>query len=217
MDSFEEKIRELISSINGQPPRPWMMAMTNPPEADVFIVGRNQSKCYWANAISHERHVDALFNRNGESCRGRYDRVTNSRPSPARKNTDRLVCRLSRRNIHNILETDVICYSTPMSRELRMLAHVAGAKRRRRIFQHLLDEITTACLIVHGVGSVKQVSNILSVPQLKLPKSADEICGVQTERHMVIPLALPAFNKWSSWSHEYLDKAADRVWDKLAG
>ena len=98
------------------------------------------------------------------SCRGLYDSATNGRPSPTRRNTDRLVCRLNRRNIHNILETNVICYSTPMSADLRMSAHDGGAGKGEEIFRFLLDEITPAVLIVHGVGSVKQVSNILNVP-----------------------------------------------------
>ena len=129
MNRFEEKIRELTMPINGQLPRPWMTTMTNPREAGVFIVGRNQRKGYPSRDISHQRHLDALFNRKGESCRGLYDSVTNDRPSPTRKNTDRLVCRLNRRNIHDILETNVICYSTPMSADLRKSAHDGGAGR----------------------------------------------------------------------------------------
>ena len=220
MNRFEEKIRELTRPINGQLPRPWMTAMTNPREAEVFIVGRNQRKGYPSRDISHQRHLDSLFNRNGESCRGLYDSVTNGRPPPTRRNTDRLVCRLNRRNIHNILETNVICYSTRMSADLRMSAHDGGAGKGEEIFRFLLDKITPAVLIVHGVGSVKQVSNILSVPQLKVPKSADEISEVQTERHLVIlipSLAPPEFNRWSSWSDAYLENVADRVRDKLAG
>ncbi len=154
------------------------------------------------------------------SCRGLYDSATNGRPSPTRRNTDRLVCRLNRRNIHNILETNVICYSTPMSADLRMSAHDGGAGKGEEIFRFLLDEITPAVLIVQGVGSVKQVSNILNVPLPKVPKSADEISEVQTERHLVIlipSLAPPEFKRWSSWSGGYLENVADRVRDKLAG
>ena len=220
MNTFEEKIRDLTRPINGQLPRPWMTALTNPQEAGVFIVGRNQRKGYPARDISHKRHLDALFNRNGESCRGLYDSVTNGKPSPTRKNTDRLVCRLNRRNIHNVLETNVICYSTPMSADLRKSAHDGGARKGEEIFRFLLEEIAPAVLIVHGAGTVKQVSNILRVPQLKVPNSIDEICDVQTERHLVIPipsLAPPEFNRWSSWSDGYLDNVADRVRDKLAG
>ena len=119
MGKFEEKIRELTEPINGQLPRPWMTKMRNPLEADVFIVGRNQRHPYPAIKILHQRHLDALFNQNGESCRGIYDEVTKGKPSPTRRNMDDLAARLNQRNIHNILETDVVCYSTPMSADLR--------------------------------------------------------------------------------------------------
>lgn len=217
-DSFEERIRELTKPINGQLPRPWMTEMTNPQDADVFIVGMNQSKKYCAEDILHQRHIDALFNRNEESCRGLYNWVTNGKPSLTRRNTDDLVGRLNQRGIHNILETNVVCYSTGTSTELRTRDHAEGARRGKEIFQYLLDEISPAILIVHGAGSLKQVSSTLRIRQLTVPKSADEICDVQAKRHLVIPvpsLGPPEFYKWSSWSNEYLDMVADRVRSNL--
>ena len=102
-DEFENQIQELTKPLNGQLPRPWMTRMKNPLEADVFIVGMNQRNGYPAKDIPHRRHLDALFNRNGESCRGLYDEVTQGRLSPTRKNTDRLAACLNERGIHNIL------------------------------------------------------------------------------------------------------------------
>ena len=219
MDKFEEKIRELTKPINGQLPRPWMTKMRNPLEADVFIVGRNQSTPYSATEILHQRHLDALFNRNGESCRGLYDEVTKGKPSRTRRKMDDLAARLNQRNIHNILETDVVCYSTSMSADLSKQANAGGARRGKEIFRYLLAEIAPAVLIVHGAGSVEDISRVLEMDQLKVPRSTDDIFDVQTERHLVIPvpsLAPPQFNKWSSWSDGYLDKVADRVREKLA-
>ena len=219
MDKFEEKIRELTEPINGQLPRPWMTKMRNPLEADVFIVGRNQRNPYPAIKILHQRHLDALFNRNGESCRGLYDEVTKGKPSPTRRNMDDLAARLNQRNIHNILETDVVCYSTPMSADLRNQVHAGGARKGEEIFRYLLAKIAPAVLIVHGAGSVKDISRVLEMDRLIVPHSTDDIFDVQTERHLVIPvpsLAPPQFNKWSSWSDGYLDKVADRVREKLA-
>ena len=219
MDKFEEKIRELTEPINGQLPRPWMTKMRNPLETDVFIVGRNQRHPYPAIKILHQRHLDALFNRNGESCRGLYDEVTKGKPSPTRRNMDDLAVRLNQRNIHNILETDVVCYSTPMSADLRNQANAGGARKGEEIFRYLLAEIAPAVLIVHGAGSVEDISRVLKMDRLKVPRSTDEIFDVQTEQHLVIPipsLAPPQFNKWSSWSDGYLDKVADRVREKLA-
>ena len=219
MDKFEDKIRELTKPVNGQLPRPWMTKMRNPLEADVFIVGRNQSTRYSDTEIQHQRHLDALFNRNGESCRGLYDEVTKGKPSRTRRKMDDLAARLNQRNIHNILETDVVCYSTPMSADLTKQANAGGARRGKEIFRYLLAEIAPAVLIVHGAGSVEDISRVLEMDQLIVPRSTDDIFDVQTERHLIIPvpsLAPPAFNKWSSWSDGYLDKVADRVHEKLA-
>ena len=218
-DKFEGKIRELTEPINGQLPRPWMTEMKNPLEADVFIVGMNQSNGYSAEDIPHQRHLDALFNRNGESCRGLYDETTKGKPSRTRQNIDRFVARLNQRAIHNILETNVICYSTPMSADLRNQAHAGGARKGEEIFRYLLAEIAPTVLIVHGKGSAERISNILKINPLQVPRSADEICDVQTDRHLVIPipsLAPPGFNMWAPWADGYLDKVADRVRDKLA-
>jgi hypothetical protein len=50
MDSLERAIRPLTSPINGQLPRPWMTDLTDPREALVFIVGKNQRSGYPATA-----------------------------------------------------------------------------------------------------------------------------------------------------------------------
>ena len=196
--------------------------MKNPLEAEVFIVGKNQKKGYSVCKISHQRHLDALFNRNGESCRGLYDELSGGKPSPTRKNTDDLVARLNKRNIHNILETNVICYSTPMSSDLSNSIHSGGAKKGEEIFRYLLTEIAPSVIIVHGADSVKRISSILKaslkLKRLRVPDCSDDICDVQTDKHMVIPipsLAPPAFNKWSQWSNGYLDEVASRVCEKL--
>ena len=219
MDKFAETIRELTEPINGQLPRPWMTKMRDPQEADVFIVGMNQRNTYSATEIQHERHLDALFNRNGESCRGLYDEVTKGKPSPTRRNIYDLADRLNQRNIHNILETDVVCYSTHMVADLKKPANAGGARKGEEIFRYLLAEIVPTVLIIHGAGSVKHISRILKMDRLKVPRSADDIFDVQTKQHLVIPipsLAPPAFNQWSSWSDGYLNKVADRVREKLA-
>ena len=219
MNQFEEIIGELTAPINDQLPRPWMTDMKDPQAAEVFIVGMNQRNPYPAKEIPHSRHLDALFNRNGESCRALYDEVTKGKPSRTRRNTDGLTARLKQRNVHSILETDVVCFSTPLGRDLRQSANVAGAKNGEEIFRYLLTAIAPKALIIHGAGSVKRASRILSMNGLCVPSSADEICDVQTSQHVVIPiptLAPPGFNMWSSWSEEYLDRVADRVHDYLA-
>ena len=218
ISQFEETIRGWTRPANGQLPRPWMTRMKHPLEADVFIVGMNQRNDYLVRDVSHQRHLDALFNRHGESCRGLYDEITGGTPSRTRRNIDGLVARLDRRDIHNILETNVVCYSTPMSADMRDRAHSGGMEEGEAIFRYLLAEIAPAVLIVNGVGSVQRLSRTLKVNELRVPRSAGEVCDVQTERHLVIPipsLAQPEFNKWASWSDGYLEKVADRVRDKL--
>ncbi len=217
-NQFEETIWELTKPFNDQYPRPWMTKMKNPWEAEVFIVGKNQKKGYSVSEVSHQRHLDALFNRNGECCRGLYDKLNGGTPSPTRKNSDGLVARLNNQNMHNILETNVICYSTPMSRGLSNPVHSGGAKKGEEIFRYLLAEIAPSVIIVHGADSVKRISSILKLKQLRVPGSPDEICDVQTDKHLIIPipsLAPPAFNKWSRWSNVCLDEVANRTHEKL--
>ena len=217
-DQFEETIRKLTEPINGQYPRPWMTEMENPWEADVFIVGMNQRNGYDVDRVSHQRHFDALFNGNGESCRGLYDELTAGKPSPTRQNTDALVAHLKDRNIHRILETNVVCYSTPMSGDLRRPEHSGGTESGEYIFRYLLAEVAPAVLIVHGGGTLKRLSRILQSWQLRAPRSADEICDVQLEKHLVIPirsLVPPEYCKWSTWADSCFDEVAQRVRRKL--
>jgi hypothetical protein len=88
---FEQRIRELTQAVNGQYPRPWISSLRDPLQARVFIVGMNQRNGYDVEQVgSHARHLDALFNRNGLTCRGIYDEMTRGRPSPTRANIDRL-------------------------------------------------------------------------------------------------------------------------------
>ena len=218
-EAFEERIRQLTQPINGQLPRPWMTKMTDPLEADVFIVGMNQRNGYPADQIPHERHLDALFNRNGESCRGLYDEATNGKPSLTRPNTDGLTGRLNKRDVHNVVETNVVCFSTPLGKDLRKSENAEGARKGEDLFCYLLDAIAPPILIVHGAGSLKRISRILKMRNLKVPRSAEEICDIQTGDQLIIPipsLAPPGFNMWSSWSSGFLDAVADRVRDKLA-
>ena len=169
--------------------------MRDPFRARVFVIGMNQSREYPAGQISHERHLDALFNRNGETCRGLYDLVTIGKASRTRRNIDRLTDRLNRQGVQDVLETDVICYSTRMSRDLRNLSHAGGVRKGDEIFRYLLEQIMPPVLIVHGVGAGKRVAAILGIDHLKIPQNADEVCEIQTDRHLIIPipsLSLPA-------------------------
>src|SRR5687768_15226511 len=107
-----------------------MTDLPDPRQAVVFIVGKNQRNGYPVEQVgSHERLIDALFNRNGESCRGLYNEMTAGRPSPTRVNIDRLAAQLRRRGVQGVLETNVVCYSTPMSADLAEARHAGGRHR----------------------------------------------------------------------------------------
>ena len=212
---FEETISLLTQPLNGQYPRPWMTNLTNPLEADVFIVGKNQRNGYdCARLGSHDRHLDALFNRNHQTCRQIYDEMTAGKASPTRKNTDRFVQTLASSSVYNILETNVICYSTPMSADLRLGQHAGGSKRGEDIFRYLLTAINPKVLIVHGSGSAKKLSSILRENLDREPRYAQDLCltSLGNLHIFVIPsLAPPAFNKWSSWANPHLELVASTL------
>lgn len=145
---FEENIRLLTKPINGQLPRPWMTDVANPVDANVFVVGRNQATTYCAALIPRQRHMNALFNRNGESCRALYDEVRGGKPSPTRRNIDCFVAKRKRRGV--LVETDVVCYSTRKSADLKHADHAGGRARGEEIFGYVLKTIAPTVLIVYG-------------------------------------------------------------------
>lgn len=161
---FEGAISKLTEPVNGQYPRPWMTDLTDPRSADVFVVGKNQRNGYETSRLTHQRHLAALFNRNGESCRGVYDEITALRPSPTRVNTDRFRKALAVEGISRVLETNVVCYSTPMSNDLRLPQHKGGSIRGSDIFRALLHFIQPKVLIAHGSGTRDTLTQFLRFP-----------------------------------------------------
>ncbi|MBC3919196.1 hypothetical protein H8L32_17015 [Undibacterium sp. CY18W] len=215
---FESIINELTRPLNGQYPRPWMSDATDPLSVPLFIVGKNQAKAYPTNRLTHQRHMDALFNRAGESCRTLYDEMSGAVPSPTRKNINRFRAMLEKEGINDVLETNVICYSTPMSSDLALSGHQGGAKHGTEIFEVLLRFIQPTVLIVHGAGTAKQLSQILNINLPAPPGKTSEPVAINASRMriFVVPsLALPAWNKWSSWSDDYLKQVAKMAADVL--
>ncbi len=133
---FEKAISDLTQPINGQYPRPWMTDLSDPLAADVLIVGRNQRNGYTASSISHRPHLDALFNRNGEGCRRLYNELTGGRVSPTRQHLDRLRKHLQCVGVSRVLETNVICYSAPMSADLGSWNTQVARAKAWRSFSH---------------------------------------------------------------------------------
>jgi hypothetical protein len=213
---LEAAIRELTRPINGQYPRPWMTSSKDPASSKVFVVGMNQRKGFPEGEVgSHDRYLDALFNRGPETCRRLYDRVTKGEASPTRINLDDLVRRLERHGVTDVLETNVICYSTPMSSDLRHRLHTGGTARGREIFRTLLNVIEPKILIAHGAGSAKELRKSLRIdfpePPRERPSKPTEVKLGQMSVFLIPSLAPPEFNKWASWRDEHLEQLCQIV------
>lgn len=211
---LEGAIREMTVPLNGQYPRPWMTTSTDPACSRVFTVGMNQRNGFPVKEVgSHDHYIDALFNRGPETCRQLYDRLTD-KPSPTRRNTDDLVARLARHEVNDLIETNVICYSTPMSADLKRHVHVGGRDRGRELFAALLKIIAPSVMIAHGSGTTVELGRVLgrSIPQP--PKAEGQPVEVAFERMTIIiipSLAPPEYNKWAGWAPPYLDAVCRRV------
>ena len=218
---FRSVIRELTKPLNDQYPRPWMTKLADPFRADVFIVGMNQKKGYPTSVVSHKRHLADLFNDEPGGCRRLYDEVTGGKPSPTRKNLDVLVGRLKAAGGESVLETNVICYSTPMSPDLRLMSHGGGARRGEEIFRFLLSAIEPKALIVHGAGAGNKLKSILGCELPDRPTSVDDGVSLRRRGEMLIvaiqSLAPPAYNKWKSWALGHLTRVAEAVVDHIHG
>jgi len=225
-DKFEADIWKVTQSHNDQYPRPWMTALSDPSTAHVFVVGMNQNIGYSTDDIDHSQHIDALFNRNGLTCRGMYDKITANKPSDTRINIDRLIGKLVGVGVRQTLVTNVICYSTPISRHLLEPEHQGGVQHGAEIFNFLLFQIRPAVLIVHGAGTLGKIKMVLPAPNWPTPPTSP---GAKIEKDRLdrpgynpivypIPsLAPPEFNKkWYHWSDEYLNRLAEDLAFELA-
>lgn len=212
------RIAKLTKPLNGQYPRPWMTNSRSPWCVPVFTVGRNQRNGFSVEAVgSHENYLNALFNRNGSSCRSLYDRLT-EKPSPTRINTDRLVAKLARVGITEVLETNVVCYSTSMSSDLRNREHLGGKERGTELFRTLLETIKPSVIIAHGAGTAKDLGRLLETSLPAVP-STPEMTARATVADMaiwVIPsLAPPKWNSWMRWADAHLDLVCREVAEHL--
>jgi hypothetical protein len=223
-EAFESDITELTKPLNGQYPRPWMTDLCDPLQAKVFIVGRNQAKTYSVESIGdHSRHLNALFNRNGETCRGLYDELSKGKSSPTRQNIDFLANELRDAGVYDILETNVICYSTPMSADLSRRLHAGGLQRGHEIFRYLLKTIRPSMLIVHGESSRRALEKALGAKLASIPSNPANVTNAHINYgghdlivYAISSLAPPAFNAWKKWSPEYLHRLAVDIADQLS-
>ena len=208
---FETAIRQLTEPFNGQFPRPWMTDLTDPLTASLFIVGMNQATGYPTDKLTHERHMNALFNRAGESCRRLYDEMRGSAASPTRVNIERLSRALNQEGVDRILETNVVCYSTAMSGDLRLVEHAGGREHGTETFRVLLEFVRPKVLIVHGRGAGQALESCLHAPIPVPPSGPSGLVSTDIDgmRVFVVPsLAPPKWNQWCGWADAYLAKVA---------
>jgi hypothetical protein len=210
---LEQALRPLLQPVEGQYPRPWMTAHDDPASCRVFIVGANQAKRYDAHAVeSFDAYCNALFNRGDETCRALYDRMTEGQPSPTRRNLDAAVNALSKVGIRDVLETNVVCYSTPMSADLGLGVNARGREQGEAIFRLLLEHTKPAIVWVHGAGAAKRLRSV--VPGLPHLQPGEGWTWTRTANRPVIvtrSLAPPAANMWLDKREAVFNEIADFV------
>lgn len=214
MSELETSIRALTEPINGQYPRPWLTDIKDVENARVFTVGRNQRNGFPVNVVgSHDRYIDTLFNRGDTTCRQLYDSVTGA-PSPTRRNTDRLVDVLRRHGVSDIIQTNVICYSTPMSADLHRPEHKGGKETGTELFRSIYGIIKPRVLIAHGTQTARDLGRVLGV-SLPQPPSHPELTSKaqlgDTGIWVIPSLAPPAYTSWQRWADEHLELVAAEV------
>ena len=221
MNNLEREIRKLTTPINGQYPRPWMTSMRDPSLAKVFIVGYNPAKQYRTDTVHHERHIDALFNRHGETCRGFYSEIT--KESPTRTNIEVLTAKLAAVGVTSVLETNVICYATSKKKDLRKVEHTGGKARGIELFRSIVREIRPKAIIIHGAG-VREEFNRVFKGGLNLPPPSDTAdvfpqvqLSTDTRAYVIPSLALPGYQNWPpghsfcNWADSYLDELVTQI------
>ena len=196
-----------------------MTKMKNPERARIFVVGYNDAVEFPASIITHEQFLNALFNRGSPDCRGLYDKVTAGNPRRSRKNIDQLTDALESRGFKDVLETNVICYSTRMGRVIKSPEHRGGFERGTKIFQVLFESIRPKVIIIHGDGARKEVEKLLGI---ELPKASNEPTEL-SEREISLngvvitikSLSPPEADKWADWRSDYFDLLATSIAKKI--
>jgi hypothetical protein len=222
MSPLEAAIRRLTTPINGQFPRPWMTNTAHPENARIFVVGYNPATEFPVEKVGYEDFIDALFKRNDKSCRKLYELVRGD-DSRTRENIDILRENLAQEGLNDVVETNVICYSTPKRSDLTKEKHKGGKVRGKQIFEEILAIIRPKILIAHGKGTAKELRRVLSK---ELPAEASsQVDGVKCARiHTqlrgesyaptvcVIPsLGLPRWNYWMTWAEPHLAETCAQV------
>ncbi|MFH5772703.1 hypothetical protein ACHFJ0_00550 [Paracoccus sp. NGMCC 1.201697] len=205
MSDFENRIRALTVPRDGAYPRPWMTD-TNPTQADVLIVGASSAKTFLAADVgSHEQFLDALWNRNGASCRAIYQAATRT-PSRARPNLDRLSRMLEEEGLTS-LQTNVSCASAAYDRLLKDVDRVHGTE----LFKAVVFGVPWRAMIIHGIGASARFGESMGMKMPPVPSPDSSPVWFEVERRPVFisPSLAPPSYRISVWT--YLERVVAEI------
>ena len=205
MTKFEDLIRVMTNRRSGDYPRPWMTDM-DPGQADVLIVGASSAKTFRvADVGNHDQFIDALWNRNGRTCRAMYDAATTKR-SRTRPNLDRLSTMLDECGL-TWLQTNVSCASARYDNEVSKEDRAHGTK----LFKVVVEHVPWRAMIVYGVGASKRFGLAFDVemPPVPSPDSAPTQVTVRGRTVFVSPTLAPPSYRTSVWP--YLERVVAAI------
>jgi len=209
MIGFEDLIRALTVPRDGSYPRPWTTE-TDPTQADVLIVGASSAKTFHvADVGSHDQFLDALWNRNGLTCRAMYDAAT-AKPSPTRTNLDRLSQMLAANGLTS-LQTNVTCASARYDAEVSKTDRAHGTL----LFKAVVTHLPWSAMIIYGVGATDRFGKALglAMPKVPSPDTAPVSRMIYDRPVFVSPtLASPSY-RTSVWP--YLERVVMAIGGRL--
>lgn len=205
MTELEDRIRAMTIPRDDVYPRPWMTD-ADPDHADVLIVGASSAKTFYVSDIgNHDQFLDALWNRNGQTCRAMYDAAT-TKPSRTRPNLDRLSEMLAAQGLAS-LQTNVTCASAPYDAQVRKEDRIHGTE----LFKAVVAQVPWRAMIIYGIGASEQFGRAFGVamPPVPPPDSEPVWTTIQGRAVFVSPtLAFPHYKR-SVWP--YLERVVATI------
>lgn len=205
MIAFEDRIRAMTVARAGAYPRPWTTE-TDPEQADVLIVGASSAKTFRIEDVgSHDHFLDALWNRNGQSCRAMYDAAT-TKPSRTRPNLDRLSRMLADIGLSS-LQTNVACASAPSDAEVSPEDRTHGTA----LFKAVVAHVPWKVMIVDGVGASERLGRAfgMAMPPVPSPDSKPVQTTIDGRPVFVSPTLAPPSYRSSVWP--YLERVVAAI------
>lgn len=197
LSELEDRIRAMTVPRHGTYPRPWFTDI-DPEQADILIVGASSAKTFHvADVGSHDRFLDALWNRNGQTCRAMY-RAATPKTSPTRQNLDWLSSMLTARGLTS-LQTNVTCASAPYDAEVPEEDRLHGTE----IFKAVVAHVPWKAMIVYGKGASEKLGRAFDVamPPVPSPDSAPVSATILGRAVFISPtLAFPSYRS-SVWPY----------------